>query len=111
MVLISSSTLTAFYNIPKTIIKPKGVMRLDGECYFNVLPDENKPFIVQIHELKILVLGTSFNVNRNDYSETVEVQVTTGKVKMYTDEKELIVTAGQTGVYFTEMGAFRSGYC
>lgn len=70
---------------------------LHGEGYFNVVTDKDRPFIVHSGALKIQVLGTSFNV-KEDNVNTV-VAVTTGKVKLYTAKRELIVVAGQTGTY------------
>ncbi|TWV96881.1 FecR family protein [Chitinophaga pinensis] len=70
---------------------------LEGEGYFNVVADKERPFIVHNGALKIQVLGTSFNV-KEDTGRTI-VTVTAGKVKLYTEDHELIVAAGQTGTY------------
>lgn len=70
---------------------------LQGEGYFDVVADKDRPFIVESGALKIQVLGTSFNV-KEDNVNTVVV-VTTGKVKLYTAKRTLIVAAGQTGTY------------
>jgi ferric-dicitrate binding protein FerR (iron transport regulator) len=70
---------------------------LEGECFFDISHDKNKPFLVHINKLSIQVLGTSFNVREE--GNIIEVPVKTGKVKMYTDEHALIVSAGQTGIY------------
>ncbi|MBW8685277.1 FecR domain-containing protein [Chitinophaga rhizophila] len=72
---------------------------LQGEGYFDVIADKGKPFIVQAGMLKIMVLGTSFNVKEDSLSNRTIVTVATGKVKLYTAERELVVSAGQTGVY------------
>jgi ferric-dicitrate binding protein FerR (iron transport regulator) len=77
---------------------------LQGEGYFNVRADKERPFVVQAGGLKILVLGTSFNVKDDSTAGTIAVAVNTGKVKLYTEEKELIVTAGQTGIYAKKAG-------
>lgn len=70
---------------------------LKGECFFDITPDKDKPFIIHIDKLSIQVLGTSFDVRKE--GNIIEVPVITGKVKMYTDEHALIVPAGQTGIY------------
>lgn len=75
---------------------------LEGECFFDITPDKDKPFIIHIDKLFIEVLGTSFNVRKK--GNIIEVPVKTGKVKMYTDEHTLIVSAGQTGTYATLSG-------
>ena len=80
---------------------------LSGEAFFNVKPDKTKPFIITIDDLKVEVIGTSFNVRNAPSTESIEVQVQSGVVKMYTSEKELVVTMGQTGIYLKPRGEFR----
>ena len=55
---------------------------LDGEAYFDVTKDKNKPFIVQTDNYNVEVLGTKFDVNA--YSETGEFETTlmSGSVKV-----------------------------
>lgn len=55
---------------------------LQGEAFFEVKHNQQKPFIVHSGDLKIQVLGTSFNVrNYGDESET-RVALVTGKVRI-----------------------------
>ncbi len=82
-------------------------LALSGEAFFNVKPDKTKPFIISIDELKIEVIGTSFNVRKLPSTGSIEVQVQSGVVKMYTSEKQLIVTKGQTGIYMKPSREFR----
>ena len=35
---------------------------LEGEAYFEVAKDEEKPFVVKLNKQDITVLGTTFNV-------------------------------------------------
>jgi transmembrane sensor len=53
-------------------------VKLDGEAFFNITPDKQKPFVIRTGEIEIRVVGTSFNV-RNDKGST-EVIVETGIV-------------------------------
>ena len=55
-------------------------MNFTGEAFFEVVPDNKKPFRINTPDLNIEVLGTSFNVNSYNENEDVEVVVTTGKV-------------------------------
>lgn len=77
---------------------------LKGEAFFNVVPDKTRPFIIAIDEVRIKVVGTSFNVRSIPSNGNIEVQVQSGIVKMYTTEKEITVTKGQTGIYSKEGG-------
>lgn len=52
----------------------------EGEALFEVVKDENHPFIVQCGDVKVKVLGTSFSIKTNP--EHVELTVLTGKVNL-----------------------------
>jgi Fe2+-dicitrate sensor, membrane component len=81
-------------------------LSLQGESYFEVQPDKEKPFIIEVGPVKIKVIGTSFNVRQTAHYDTVEVQVLTGLVKMYTGAKELAVAREQTGMYLRATDSF-----
>ncbi|MEM6898555.1 MAG: FecR domain-containing protein [Pseudomonadota bacterium] len=51
-----------------------------GSAVFDVVPDPNKPFIVEAGELNARVLGTVFDVTRS--GDTVRVSVAEGKVEV-----------------------------
>ena len=53
---------------------------LSGEAFFDVKPNPDKPFFVTTRELKIRVLGTSFNVSAYDEDVTAQTILVTGKV-------------------------------
>jgi transmembrane sensor len=54
---------------------------LNGEGFFEVKRDPQRPFLVSINALATVeVLGTSFNVNAPKEDQTVKVQVVEGKV-------------------------------
>ncbi len=74
---------------------------LTGESFFDVVANEKKPFIINIGDLKIRVVGTSFNVREVASDKFIEVQVHTGVVMMYARHKELMVQKGQSGIYHT----------
>ena len=77
----------------------KRELTMSGEVFFNVKPDKSKPFIIALGDLKVEVVGTSFNVRKLPLTDEIEVQVQSGIVKMYTNEQSLMVKKGQTGFY------------
>jgi transmembrane sensor len=88
---------------PLSISDNKRVLEMSGEIFIDVTPDINRPFVVQMPEAVIEVLGTSFNVNtRNETG--LEVFVETGKVqvsltgysheKIYVESGELLTRSG-----------------
>jgi transmembrane sensor len=81
-------------------------LQLQGESYFDVAHNKEKPFIIEIGKVKIRVIGTAFNVKQTTNPATVEVQVKSGLVKMYTNKNELNIAKGQTGIYVEDQDAF-----
>lgn len=53
---------------------------LTGEAFFNVAPNKQKPFEITVDEVKVHVVGTSFNIKSN--AAETEVIVETGIVKV-----------------------------
>ena len=85
----------------------KRELSMSGEAYFNVTPDKSKPFIISLDELKVEVVGTSFNVSKHPQGDVIDVQVQTGIVKMYTKANLLMVKKGQTGIYTKKDGTLK----
>lgn len=55
---------------------------LNGEAYFDVVKNPDSPFIVDANQMKVKVLGTSFNVVSYDRDSISEVIVSSGKVEV-----------------------------
>ncbi len=71
---------------------------LQGEAFFEVEPDEVKPFVVKVEGASITVLGTSFYVKAYDSLNVVEVGVEEGRVKLSSDISggEVLLSAGES---------------
>ncbi|NGM60657.1 DUF4974 domain-containing protein [Sphingobacterium sp. SGG-5] len=57
-------------------------VQMEGEAYFEVAKNEQKPFIVQTNRQKVEVLGTHFNVNAYSEEPISAVSLLEGKVKV-----------------------------
>lgn len=55
-------------------------IKLSGEAYFEVAKDKEKPFIVEMGDNEIKVLGTSFDIN--NYNGKFVTTLVTGKVEI-----------------------------
>ena len=55
---------------------------LDGEAYFDVTKNKNKPFLVRTSKITLRVLGTSFNVKSYSEEKTIETTLIRGEVKV-----------------------------
>lgn len=56
---------------------------LQGEAFFDVVPNPDRPFIVSVGDMRVRVLGTSFLVRPDPAQKDYEVAVMTGKVQVY----------------------------
>jgi ferric-dicitrate binding protein FerR (iron transport regulator) len=55
---------------------------LQGEAYFSVTRNPEKPFIIHTNDIQVTVLGTSFNIKAYPESDYTEVVVNSGNVKV-----------------------------
>ena len=55
---------------------------LTGEAYFEVQKNRDKPFHVQVNDMKIEVLGTHFNVKAYDEEDAVKTTLLEGSVRI-----------------------------
>ena len=57
---------------------------LDGEAYFEVARDKNRPFIVHTSDLNVKVHGTKFNLKAYDDEDIFEATLIEGLVSLET---------------------------
>ena len=67
---------------PKVFAGHERNVTLEGEAFFDVKRDENRPFIVETKDLTTTVLGTSFNIKSYQEEGESSVAVASGKVKV-----------------------------
>ena len=86
---------------PKRFGNKSREIRLDGEAFFEVTPDKEKPFLIYIGESRIKVLGTSFNVKSKNNDQSVEVYVSTGIVELADRnnlDNRVLINSGDIGI-------------
>lgn len=84
--LITANTNTRISFAEKQFNKKNREIWLDGEAFFEVAKNPDKPFIVHSRQLKTTVLGTSFNVKA--YPEIGETSVTVREGRVEVAEKD-----------------------
>lgn len=72
---------------------------LQGEAYFEVAPDADKPFIIETEGVEIKVLGTSFNVNAYPHHDRITTTLVEGRVEISRDDDTYLLAPGQQLVY------------
>lgn len=79
---------------------------LHGEAFFDIAPDKNRPFIINTSNIKIKVLGTSFNVRNHDTSNKLIVTVNTGKVMVMIGENMMLLSPDEQLLVNKSTGEF-----
>lgn len=60
---------------------------LEGEAYFDVAKDKNRPFIIQTEKISIRVLGTAFNVKAYPNEPKTETTLIQGAIELSVNER------------------------
>ncbi len=77
-------------------------VEFEGEAYFDIAENPERPFIIESKSSEIRVLGTSFNVDARKDREYVEVDVTSGRVSLSeigNTSNQIILTVGMKGKF------------
>lgn len=61
---------------------------VEGEAFFKVVGDKNKPFIVKTSGFEVTVLGTEFNLQAYPHSETANLVLVQGEVMIMDQSKK-----------------------
>lgn len=72
------------FTYPKQFKKNVRTVEVDGQCFFDVKKDTQKPFIVHTENMDVTVLGTQFEVFSYGQENKVEVTLLSGKVEVET---------------------------
>ncbi len=82
---------------------------LEGDAFFKVSKDPNRPFYIYCNGLVTHVLGTSFSIRTDKLSRRTEVSVRTGKVEVYREQKSdgVILSPNQKVIYEEDRRQFK----
>ena len=114
VILNSESKLT----YPEEFTENARTLYLEGEAFFEVAHDKDRPFTVTSGTIATTALGTSFNVRAYPEEATVQVSLATGKVKVkgkkdsnnFTNNKLLILDPGEGVTYDKASKILNKGY-
>ena len=70
-------------------------VELNGEAFFDIAKDPNKPFKVLTKDQIVEVLGTQFNINSYSDEETFKTTLIEGSVKIIYKDKVVLLSPGQ----------------
>lgn len=75
---------------PVHFLPDKREVHLEGEAFFEITKNPDRPFFVYYKNLVTHVLGTSFNIKTDSGKKQVEVSVVSGKVQVYENRDSLL---------------------
>lgn len=70
------------FSYPKEFKKNVRRVEVDGQCFFQVKKDTERPFVVSMENIDVIVLGTQFEVFSYAPEEKTEVTLLSGKVQI-----------------------------
>jgi ferric-dicitrate binding protein FerR (iron transport regulator) len=80
---------------PASFSGSERVVELQGEAYFEVAKNKQRPFKLKVNNMEVAVLGTVFNVKAYDDEEEIETTLLEGSVKLGAAGKTTLLLPGQ----------------
>jgi ferric-dicitrate binding protein FerR (iron transport regulator) len=73
---------------------PKGetIAKLDGEAYFELIPNPNRKFIVDLGKFQIRDIGTTFNVRAYESEHIISTTLIKGQIDLIKDSGKSFLT-------------------
>lgn len=83
-------------------------VELEGEAFFEVSPNKDRPFIVDMKDINVKVLGTTFDVKAYATDPDIFVTLETGKVVLANNSSSLAhMKPGEKATYNRKSGVFK----
>lgn len=79
-------------------------VRLEGEAFFKVSENRDRPFIVKSEGVQVVVHGTVFDVEARAKSNKLNVSLLSGSVAVQSDSDSRLIEPGQMAVYTKNTG-------
>ncbi|MDR1090337.1 MAG: FecR domain-containing protein [Prevotella sp.] len=92
----SELTFSNFYNLKERKVK------LSGEAYFNVIPNKNNPFKVELEGSSITVFGTVFNIRNKPEEKMIKTLLLEGSVRFDSPAQSVFLLPSQQLSYNKE---------
>jgi ferric-dicitrate binding protein FerR (iron transport regulator) len=67
--------------------------RIDGEACFDLAPDPDRKFIVDLGQFKVRDIGTTFNIRAYDAEQTISTTLVKGQIDLIQNSGETFLTA------------------
>lgn len=107
----SKATLNAESRIkyPRKFGFSERKIELDGEAFFEVSPNKERPFIIDLKNIYVKVTGTSFNITAYQTEQDISVALESGKVSLLHSQQSASpaiadLKPGEKAIYNRESG-------
>ena len=102
----SAITLNKKSSLTTVFSKKERRVRLQGEAYFAVSKDKEKPFIIDVNTLEVKVVGTAFKIDNRSQPSKVIVVVDEGIVEVKGRNNTKRLTRNEKAIYDIATGQF-----
>lgn len=75
------------------------IIKLEGEAYFEVAKDKEKPFIVQVDDMEIEALGTAFNVKAYAADDHISTTLMEGSIAVTSNNDRILLSPNENISY------------
>ena len=96
---------------PKQFSSDVRSINFKGEAFFDIAHNPHKPMIIAVGNVRVKVLGTTFNLCNCEYSDKITVYLETGSILFYSVDdvdgsiqEQIILNPGQKGIYNKKTG-------
>jgi len=72
--------------------KGETIAQLNGEAYFDLIPDPNRKFVVDLGNFQVKDIGTTFNVRAYESEQTISTTLIKGQIDLIKDSGESFLT-------------------
>ncbi|MCT4615771.1 MAG: FecR domain-containing protein [Marinifilaceae bacterium] len=86
------------FKYPTHFVGDTREVEIDGEAYFSVAKNKNKPFVVKCGDTQIKVLGTSFNINSYHETGNITTTLVEGSVQLRYKENKILLKPDQQAI-------------
>lgn len=76
---------------------------LEGEAFFSVAKDKSSPFIVTANDVKIVVLGTEFNLKAYPEENKISTTLIEGSLKVSVNNQNVVIRPSQKLIYYKNL--------
>lgn len=94
------------FRYPKNFSSEVRRVHLEGEGYFIVEKNPKRPFVIEIDDVEVKVLGTSFNVEAYPEDSRITLQLDEGSIKLTasSSQKGYVMVPGEKLIYSRKDG-------